>query len=168
MNARCAGWIKPLPIFWHELRGKSSCAHLSWTEATQRSKPEAHPRRNIKRAWPGAGGLCAFALEIFLNLVKGAWRLPLAQFHPAARRPLLPGEFEKRWFHVLHGPVVEPISAPRGGEKNSACCTFACKGIFEGQVKGARAKMRTIQRPLVRFLLRQDHDAAGNLIRSSD
>lgn len=37
--------------------------------------------------------------------------------------------------------VVEPISAARGGEKNSASYTFACKGISEGPVKQARAKM---------------------------
>lgn len=47
--------------------------------------------------------------------------------------------------------IAEPISAPRGKEKNSASCTFACKDVSEGQVEEARAKMRAIQRPLVRF-----------------
>jgi hypothetical protein len=134
------GESSPCLFFLARTEGTSIGAQ-SWTDLSN-NPPNQRPIRgettNGHGGW-GAGGPCAFPLGgIFeFQVVQDAERLPLAQFQQRPDARFYPvTKFEKRRFHDLHGPVVEPISAARGGEKNSACCTFACKGISGGAGEG--------------------------------
>lgn len=93
------------------------------------------PSEETQQTGLGLGAFCA--LGLFLNLLKGADRLPW-HMPSSVKTPAPSRRCRESW---MSPSVVEPISAARGGEKNSASCTFACEGISEGPVKQARAKM---------------------------